>query len=189
LGKTSVSGSGSDPDQTRQITLELPKLFRRFDISTILDIPCGDFSWMRNVDLSEMKYAGADIVKKLISLNLARYKSENISFGCMDMLIDRLPRVDLILCRDGLVHLSFVDIRRALKNFRNSGSTYLLTTTFPARRSNEDMYTGGWRPLNLQIAPFNFPPPQLTILEGCTENGGIFNDKSLGLWKINELTL
>ena len=188
LGKTSVSGSGSDPDQTQNVEVELPKLLRRFNISTLLDIPCGDFSWMRRVDVSEMKYLGADIVQELISLNRARYESESISFTCTNMITDRLPRVDLILCRDGLVHLSFADIRRALENMSNSGSTYLLTTTFTERKSNEDIQTGSWRPLNLQVAPFNFPTPHSVILEGCTENDGAFGDKSLALWKINEIT-
>ena len=188
-GKSSVSGSGSDPDQTQHIEVELPKLFRRLSISTLLDVPCGDFNWMRRVDLSEMKYLGADIVKELISVNQARYQSESISFTSINMITDRLPRVDLILCRDGLVHLSFDDIRRALNNVCNSGSTYLLTTTFPAIKSNEDIETGGWRPLNLQIAPFNLPTPHAIIVEGCTENDGIFRDKSLALWKVNEIAL
>jgi hypothetical protein len=187
LGKTSVSGSGSDPDQTQTIEVELPKLFRQLNISTLLDVPCGDFSWMRRVDLSDMKYLGADIVKELISVNRARYESENISFTCTNMITDRLPKVDLILCRDGLVHLSFDEIRRALKNIFNSGSNYLLTTTFPAIKSNTDIQTGIWRPLNLQIAPFNFPTPRSVILEGCTENDGAFRDKSLALWEINEI--
>lgn len=189
LGKTSVSGSGSDPDQTQHIEVELPKLFRRLTVSTLLDIPCGDFSWMRRVDLSEIKYLGADIVNELISVNATQYGSDNISFTRTNMITDHLPRVDVILCRDGLVHLSFDDIRRALSNICNSGSTYLLTTTFPARNSNEDIKTGSWRPLNLQIAPFNFPTPQWIIVEGCTENDGAFRDKSLALWEINEITL
>jgi hypothetical protein len=188
LGKSSVSGSGSDPDQTANITAEIPKLFRRFNISTVLDIPCGDFHWMRRVDLSEIKYLGADIVKELVALNYAKFHAENISFSYANMITDRLPQVDLILCRDGLVHLSYADIGRALKNFSDSGSTYLLTTTFPARKTNEDIRTGLWRPLNLQISPFNFPSPLLTILEGCTENDGIFHDKSLALWKLSDLT-
>ena len=189
LGKTSVSGSGSDPDQTQHIEVELPKLFRQLTVSTLLDIPCGDFSWMRRIDLSGIKYLGADIVKELISLNATQYGSDNISFTRTDMITDHLPRVDVILCRDGLVHLSFDDIRRALSNICNSGSTYLLTTTFPARNSNQDIQTGSWRPLNLQIAPFNFPPPQWIIVEGFTENDGAFRDKSLALWKIDEITL
>src|SRR5215213_7217828 len=99
LGKSSVSGSGSDPDQTQTVEAELPKLFQQFNISTLLDIPCGDFSWMSRVDLSELKYVGADIVRELIASNLARYGSDSISFTCTNMMTDRLPRVDLILCR------------------------------------------------------------------------------------------
>jgi hypothetical protein len=187
LGKTSVSGTGSDPDQTETVIAELPKLFRRFDISTVLDIPCGDFSWMSCVDLSGIKYLGADIVKELISQNVAKYGSENISFMYRNMIADRLPPSDLILCRDGLVHLSFAEIRRSIANICDSGSTYLLATTFTATQCNKDTEGVNWRPLNLQIAPFNFPPPLAMIIEGCTENDGVFKDKSLGLWRITEL--
>jgi hypothetical protein len=59
-----------------------------------------------------------------------------------------------------------------------------LTTTFPGCASNEDIVTGDWRPLNLQLAPFNLPAPDLLINEQCTEGGNLFADKSLGLWRL-----
>lgn len=86
-----------------------------------------------------------------------------------------------------LVHFGFEDIRRALSNIRASRVKYLLATTFPACQSNEDIVTGDWRPLNLQIAPLHFPPPLRMLREGCTEGGGLFEDKSLGLWLVRDL--
>jgi hypothetical protein len=63
----------------------------------------------------------------------------------------------------------------------------LLTTTFPAAADNEDIVTGDWRVLNLECSPFDFPPPMELLNEGCTEAGGRFADKSLGLWRIADL--
>ena len=61
-----VSGPGSDVNQTSLITKELFALFKDLNIRTMLDIPCGDFNWMKDVDLNSIDYTGADIVEELI---------------------------------------------------------------------------------------------------------------------------
>lgn len=63
-GKNSVSGQGSDLEQTETIVKELPILFKDLKISTMLDIPCGDFFWMKMVDLKGIQYIGADVVEE-----------------------------------------------------------------------------------------------------------------------------
>ena len=64
----------------------------------------------------------------------------------------------------------------------------LLATTFTGRTENLDIATGGdWRPLNLQIPPFSFPPPLRLVNEGCTEGRNMFTDKSLGFWRLADL--
>jgi hypothetical protein len=98
-----------------------------------------------------------------------------------------LPAADLIVCRDGLVHLSFADARAAIENFRRSGSRYLLATTFVQRSENRDVPTGGWRVLNMQAPPFSFPAPLTTIDERCVHSDGIYRDKRLGLWELAAL--
>jgi hypothetical protein len=98
-----------------------------------------------------------------------------------------LPRSDVILCRDCLVHLSYDDVHRTLGNFKCSATTYLLTTTFTSLAANSDIVTGQWRPLNLQLPPFSFPSPLKIIVEGCTEAGGRYADKSLALWRLSDI--
>jgi hypothetical protein len=186
-GKHSVSGTGSDSMQTGRITRELPIIISDLNVSTMLDIPCGDFYWMRNVDMSEVDYIGADIVKELIRRNEEEYKSDRVRFQQMNLISDKLPRVDLIFCRDCLVHLSFADIFLALHNMCESQSKYLLTTTFTARKSNRDIATGQWRVLNLEVAPLMLPEPERIVNEGCTEEGIAFADKALGLWRIADI--
>ncbi len=186
-GKDSVSGQGSDLYQTRIIAKELPLLFREFNISTMLDIPCGDFHWMKNVDLINIDYTGADIVHDLVEKNTELYGRDGLRFQQMNLTKDKLPKVDLVFCRDCLVHLSFQDIFQALNNLCNSQSQYFLTTTFTKRTDNRDIITGRWSALNLELAPFALPKPLKIINEGCTQSAAVHSDKALGLWEIADI--
>lgn len=186
-GSESISGPGSDRDQTREIVRALPQTLSKYEVGSMLDLPCGDFNWMRQVDLSGVTYLGADILDDLIVDNTRRFESETIHFQRLDLLKDDLPSVDLILCRDCLIHLSYDDIYRALRNICQSESRFLLTTTFPARARNHDIATGQGRNINLEIAPFNLPRPLELIEEKCTLGNGIYRDKSLGLWAVSEI--
>lgn len=182
----SRSGQGSDMVQTEVIRRELPLLIKKIGVSTMLDIPCGDWHWMKMVDM-DVDYIGADIVPEIVEKNQRLYSSERRQFMILDMAKDDLPKVDLIFSRDVLVHLAQKDVFSALRNMKRSGSAYLLTTTFTERNANIDIQTGQWRPLNLQKTPFDFPEPLLLINENCTEGDGSWGDKSLGLWRINDL--
>jgi hypothetical protein len=185
--KDSFSGTGSDNKQTESIRIQIPEVIKKFSIKTILDIPCGDFNWMRHVDLSNVQYLGADIVEQMIERNNELHRSASVGFKVLNLLEDNLPKVDLILCRDCLVHFSYENINKALKNICSSRSEFLLTTSFVKRRLNFDIETGDWRPINLSIDPFNWPKPQHVIIENCTEGNGKSYDKALVLYKISDL--
>jgi SAM-dependent methyltransferase len=185
--KNSISGTGSNLSETEVIRQELPKLFRQLNIESVLDIPCGDFYWMKTIDLNGVNYTGADIVKPLIEKNNLEYKGPNKEFVYLNLLQDELPKVDLIICRDCLVHFAFSDAITALKNIARSKSTYLLTTTFTDRGVNRDILTGDWRTLNLSLPPFNLPSPSTAIKESCNESNGKYKDKTLALWKIEDI--
>lgn len=186
-GAASRSGAGSDLVQTAIIRRELPLLVKEFGVRTFLDAPCGDWFWMREVDLSVERYIGIDIVEALIQKNQAEYGNSRVSFQRANLASDALPPADLIFSRDCLVHLSFADALKIIANFKRSGAKYLLTTTFPNRASNVDLGDGFWRPLNKQLAPFNFPPPVRLINENCTEDNGRYSDKCLGLWLLDDI--
>ena len=187
-GTDSVSGPGSDASQTARLVANLRTLIDEHEIRSVLDIPCGDFQWMQRVNLNGLSYVGADIVRELVVQN-QRHAANGITFRHMDLLAYPLPKVDLILCRDCLVHFSFDDIFTALENLCASGSRFVLTTTFPSRPINVPIATGKWRTLNLEQAPFRFPPPIAVLEEGCTEGGGEYADKSLGLWRLSDVEI
>lgn len=180
----SLSGSGSTLAETEQIRLVLPGLLAELRCRSMLDVPCGDFNWMRFVSL-EVDYIGGDIVADLVTVNQARYGNERRRFVRLDLLQDCLPAADLILCRDCLVHLSYHYIFQALTNIRASGATYLLTTTFENQARNVDTITPVWRAINLRLPPFSFPPP-LRLIDECARQP-LSRGKHLGLWRVADL--
>ena len=187
----SRSGLGSEADATSQLAAELPKLLRQFGIRTLLDLPCGDFGWLARTKLELDTYLGADIVAELVELNTAKHATFDgrVGFRRLDLLSEPLPAMDAVLCRDCLVHLSLANIARAFANLKTSGSRWLIATTFTDHDDNRDIVDGDWRLLNLQAEPFNLPPPAALLNEGCSEAGGTYDDKSLGVWRIADLPL
>ena len=180
------SGPGSNFAQTEVIRGVLPQLIVELNCKSLLDVPCGDFYWMNMIKM-DLEYIGGDIVVELIETNQKIYGNENRRFILLDITQDRLPKSDLILCRDCLVHLSNSHIFRALANIKVSGSTYFLATTFVDRNRNDDIPTGSWRPINLQLSPFNFPTPMRLINEKSPQQDAL--GKSLGLWKISDISI
>lgn len=178
----SVSGGGSEMQNTKVIRRELPVLIQKFGITSILDIPCGDWNWMKDVDLCGASYIGADIVDPLIGLNKANYT--NTDFRVLDLINDVLPKVDLIFVRDCLGHLSNDNVSLALRNCQESGSKYLLATSFTKWDMNPDIENGGWKCINLMIPPFQLNPIYL-INEDCQEGYPHYNDKCMILFQLN----
>lgn len=186
-GQESLSGPGSGIEQTQAVREALPEIVREYHIRSFVDAPCGDFHWMGKVALEVDKYIGIDIVPDLIKINRQKYGSVNREFHALDIVVDKLPSADLIMSRDCFIHLSFRDIRSALRNFQRAGYKYILTTTFPGSTSNVDILTGRVRVINLQKPPFSFPKPLLVVNERCAEAGGSFADKSLALWTLPDI--
>ncbi len=181
----SASGGGSDLVHTSAIRDALPALIRDIGARSMLDAPCGDFYWMQKVPLNVESYIGADIVPELIQENKSKYEHGIYRFMHADIVRDALPKVDLILCRDCMIHLSNQDIAQCLANFKRSGATYLLASTYPGRvRRNWNIVTGMWRPVDLQLPPFSFPEPIRFISESSSTPT---EKQALSLWRIADL--
>jgi hypothetical protein len=185
-GKESVSGKGSDLEQTSVIRVEIPRILETLGTRIVIDAPCGDFFWMKHVDLKEINYIGLDIVKEIISINEKEFGNSKRHFICKNIVTNDLPEGDVIIIRDCWVHLSNAHIFKSILNIKRSRIKYLLSTSFPHLDSNRELIDI-WRPLNLELPPFNFPTPLETIIEGCTEDAGRYADKSLMLWEISTL--
>lgn len=186
-GRDSVSGPTSGAAETTWLRPELQRLLQELQVRSILDIPCGDFIWMNEMNLTGIEYLGADIVPQLVAENQCRYANENRRFTTLDLTASELPKADLIICRDCLVHLSFEHIQQAITRIKQSGSTWLLSTSFIKNQFNYDISNGLWRTINLQKPPFNFPKPARILKDNQLLQDSVFRDKALCLWRIADL--
>ena len=183
----SASGPGSNFARAILFRDDLERLIRDLRVRTLLDAPCGDFNWLSRFDLAVDRYIGVDIVPELILGNREKFGGKQRDFRRLDIVSDRLPRADLIFCRDGLVHLSNAEVLSTLRNFKSTGSTWLLTNTVVEHANNENILTGSWQPLNLQAPPFSLPAPAHLLDERCVGYGGVYRDKRLGLWRLEDI--
>ena len=185
----SRSGPGSTLSETATLRAELPGLLRDLNVRALVDAPCGDFNWMSQMNPDLDSYVGADIVQKIIDENNEKHASPKRQFVHLDLLRDALPKGDAILCRDCLVHFGDAEVRKALSNFKRSGSTYLITTTYPDRGPSQNIILGEWQPLNLQAAPFNLPAPLRLLDEKRLEKDGSNTGKCLGVWRLSDVVI
>jgi hypothetical protein len=177
----SWSGPGSTPAATREIVEFLPRVIERYGIRSIGDMPCGDWTWMKEIDLGGVDYTGYDIVEFLIREN--RRKHPGVRFEVLDILNGDIGRFDLIICRDFLFHVRTEDAVKALSKFRASGSSYLLSTSFPQMEQNTDLPRGehyGYRDINLERPPYNLG----RALEHVRETHAECHNRVVGLWRL-----
>jgi hypothetical protein len=196
-------GPGATVESTASLREWLAQILRDYRITSMLDAACGDFNWMRLVDLTGVAYTGWDVDDGRIKRCVLRVGAQeftglptSLSFHAVNMLtVEQVPYVDLILCRHFLQHLPVNDlIEFVLTKFSLSESPYLLVTTFPGADNSFEWDPFGtehaWRgyferPYDLTAAPFSMGPP----LESFTENlgpGGILTvPHELALFKLS----
>ena len=177
----SPSCVGSDNYTTKVLRSKLPFLIKEYKIKSILDAGCGDFYWMKNINLTKINYYGIDIVSRLIEKNKKLYSKKNIIFFNNNLIKDTLQKVDLIICRDVLTRSSQKNNILILKNFVRSKSKYLLTTFYPETKKNSEIMSGEFSKINLLISPYSLNKPITYFKEKGKWN------KYMGIWKVSEI--
>lgn len=191
----SVNGPGSSLRYTKDLRRALPKLLKSHNITTMLDAPCGDLTWVKQTQLDFLhSYIGMDVDPRIINTNKLEMKEwTQFIFVCANLLTKkRLPEVDVILCRDFLAHLTTEYISLMIDKFKASGSTYLLASNYPGVDNNyiydPSDYPAHWlgyleRQHDLTTEPFN-----LTRIDGIPETsppGGVLANKhELALFRL-----
>lgn len=190
-GNMSKSGRGSDPDQTEVLVSVLREFMERQNISVMVDLGCGDCTWVKEVMINPLRYyVGVDIVHSLILKNKKQYGDAYHTFLEKDVTRFVPPSTEMILCRDVMCHLLFEDALRMLAIIRKSHATWLVATTFLREgRENPTSYPVmgpmGWYPIVLTKPPFNLPEPVEILHEDSCVAG--FEDKALGVWKVRDI--
>lgn len=186
LDRESRSGTGSNLTSTKSIRYHLPIIFKKFKIKKIFDAPCGDFNWMSKIfPINNIDYLGADIVDNLILINKKKYENNKIRFQKLDIRLNKLPRADLMICRDCLFHFSYDDIFLFLKNFLNSDIKYILLTSHlndKFKFKNKNILTGDYRLIDFFSKPFNFNKNYIYKFDDRDVNENHINFKQMYLF-------
>ncbi len=188
--KESVSGPGSDLKSTENIRRELPLLISKYGIKNILDIPCGDFNWMKKIlDKLDVDYLGCDIVDELIDKNKNFYTTNKIKFSKLDLIKEKLPVSDLLICRALFFHLDFLSIDKILKNLKKANIKYILLTNCPKldNHINKNIPIGQYRDLDLFKEPLFFPNNYLYKFEDVHNLDTAQIEQEMILWKKDDL--
>jgi len=198
----SRSGPGSTIEQTDKLRKEILNLVKDKNIRSVVDIPCGDFNWMKEIVNEFEYYIGGDIVSEAVEINNLTYGSSKINFVEFDLIEDEIPYGDLLIVRNVIGHLPLEDGVKVIKNILKSNCKYLLSTTWAKKtnqgwdmcsgndvdRENEGVNYGRFYPVNLMSPPFNFTMPEMILEENVTvdsfESG---NRKVLALWDLSKL--
>jgi hypothetical protein len=156
---------------------------------TLLDAPCGDMMWMSRflANRSDVEYTGVDIVPDLINSHKVTYANQTKwRFIKQDVVKTTINKsYDLIHTRHMTQHLTTSDTLRVLKHFSDSGSLFLLATTYPDKTANTDLVGEGrksyrFRTQNLQTPPFSLHPPVCMRSEKSSSVNRCFS----ALWKL-----
>lgn len=171
-----VCGNGSTMQYTDYLRKELGGFLLKHNITSMFDAPCGDYGWMSVTPLPrDLKYIGGDIVDTLIEKNSRQYP--NIDFRVFDISKDTLPDVDLLFCRDCLIHFSHDDIRLVFENIARSNIKYVMMTSYH-HSDNTDINTGGFRGVDFYQAPYDFEK----AIDGIEDWIPGFAPRSMCLW-------
>jgi hypothetical protein len=154
-----VSGPGSIPGsiQTKNIIDNLDSFIKKNNIKSILDMPCGDFSWMQDLIKKNnyINYTGYDIVEDIIFYNNKKYSKNNISFFCKDIVNEtNFNNFDLVFIRDFFIHIDYVSINKILDNIKRSKVKFIACSNNNNAINNKDIAVGKHRKINLTIEPF-----------------------------------
>ena len=154
-----VSGPGSIPGsiQTKNIIDNLDSFIKKNNIKSILDMPCGDFSWMQDLIKKNnyINYTGYDIVEDIIFYNNKKYSKNNISFFCKDIVNEtNFNNFDLVFIRDFFIHIDYVSINKILDNIKRSKVKFVACSNNNNAINNKDIAVGQHRKINLTIEPF-----------------------------------
>ena len=87
----------------------------KYNISSIIDIGCGNWEIYENINMNNINYLGIDNDENIIKLNLEKYGNDTIKFIKKDILkYDDIPKVDLFIIKDVIQEMSNDNIKKII---------------------------------------------------------------------------
>lgn len=151
------SGSGSTPAVTASYRDFLTDFVKRQNITSVVDLGCGDWQFSQLLDWTGIEYIGID-VSSVVLRNTSQFSKPGIKFLEMNGVTGAVPCADLLIVKDVIQHWSNDDIHRFLANL--SKFKYALVTNGSHKgQSTTNLHgaVGGCRPVDLTADPFNVP--------------------------------
>lgn len=185
-GRVSLSGPGSDPNATKMLAGVLSALASELEIESFVNAGCGDDLWTPALP----GYVGIDGVGLAIARARRRHPERTYLVGDIR---ESVPRGNLVLLRDVVQHLPLEDGVRILSRIRESGSSWLLASTYSGPsprhpgRVNADVAPGDYYCPDLTAPPFDLPEPERVYPDGFDyDDPTRIADPSkwLGLWRL-----
>lgn len=163
------SGGGSSPENTVEYRKLLQKFLKDYEINSVIDYGCGDWSFSHLIDWSGINYLGVDCVESVIESNIKKHKKPGVSFQHFHTVPPY--RADLLILKDVLQHWdnqSIIDFFNSI--YRNPSFVivpikYILITNTLGTSEN-DITPGDCRGLSAKLYPLNqFNPEILAVIK------------------------
>ncbi len=150
------SGEGSLEIHTRGYRDFLQAFLLQKQVSSVVDMGCGDWQFSKLVNWGGVRYQGFDVVPSVIAANTEKFSNPKVSFTAYSGNPAELPAADLLIAKDVLQHLPSQTVQDFLP-YLSKYKYALLTNCVNAKgvTQNGDIELGEFRPLDLLLAPFH----------------------------------
>lgn len=158
---SSGSGTGSTVAGNFQYVQTISRMISELDIQSVVEVGCGDFVVMNNVQFGVATYHGWDVSK--IAINLARQLTNNPGTHFSVSGVNQVYEGgDLLVLKDVLQHLSIQDGTRILSQLHKYKYAIITNDLNPGQPNvDRDLKTGlpllpgGYRSLDVRQPPFD----------------------------------
>lgn len=150
------SGEGSYPVHTKGYVKFIESFLQQYDITSVVDMGCGDWQFSRYINWGDAIYEGFDVVESIIHYNKEQFGNDRTKFNLYSGNPLTLPKADLLIAKDVLQHLSNSNIEIFLPVLK-SYKYFLITNCINPKDAtlNTDIKHGDFRYVDLRLQPFS----------------------------------
>jgi len=170
----SLSGVGSFVINTAPYRDLLADFLRDHKIKSVVDFGCGDWAFSQLVDWGKIRYTGVDAAEQVVELNKKRYGDAHRKF-LLSSKLRRLPKGDLLICKDVLQHWSHSQIMAFLPELKKYKHCLITNGVDPETMSSENpqIPTGAYRHLDLTKPPYSLKGEVLLVYSCITDSSDV----------------
>jgi hypothetical protein len=146
-----LSGPGASKSNTVDVSKFINYIIDKYKIQSVVDLGCGDLTWISTTKAFDKNYIGIDVYPSLIQSNQVKY---NKTFMCKNIINDELPSGDLFIVRDVIFLLSNKNVANLLDNIKGKYKYLIIGSN--VNDNNSDMLNCyHYSEKNLFINPFS----------------------------------